>query len=689
MRKYLLTILSFLAATYSWSQMTIEVSPGVFVTPQTNGYLVEFNCEEHAIVYDTLENNDIFQKLSFPSLFDIYDHMDNAGQPELPFYSLELQFPENATNLQVTPVGSINTTNHQLSLPYTPHQDLYNDEPLTTTDFDSTFYATNGSALYATRYQISNPYTYLQSTGATLTFNPAKYDPSTNTLQFTRSIKLLVTFTGDDLLEVIQTYTNCRKHEICNAYYPIFKDIECSRYPKPHDAYLILLGRNVSIQNFVDYKEGLGYHVIVRTVGVDVDAQADSIHRYIHRLYEDTDHKLKYVLLVGTFQQIPVATGVCGNDHDAPSDWMYACQNTLDISTEPDYIPELFVGRWPTSRYMDLSDIIKKSIRTEKALYSIARDDRRVVFFSGKGNGEKKFYDANKLAYDLSINELSYQRSIIFDGRTFADSTRAANQFLSDLYNEQYNWAFVYRGHGGIDQSRQSNLTYTSTGAPYYISAYNIFENRRMPETHVNSFGFGLACELNNECVNMESFGKKVMLSNTSPCTFFAATTKTKRIQNNTLEDYIFREFTNKKNIPMGVSIMNSVIKYYNAKPNLARRRHLKKNMFYGDPSLYMYGILDQDSIASYMPMYEPFEEELSNEESTIQLFGTKIVVESPEDVFGTLYLYNCIGQLIQSFDNITSTCEIDCSMLSQGTPYLAIFVNNQSKTETRKIFIL
>ena len=221
---------------------------------------------------------------------DIFDYTEGFGLPEIPFFSLFLQIPNNSkveASVVETQYCDINAKNisgkKSLNLTqyhYVPSQLIFDGEENHKFQFDKKAYGSGPNL----QYRISEPEGFLGSTGITFTFYPFIYNPSNSTIKPIASATYKIKVKGAQTIEEMMDYTI--KENECADEYTVFYDNyeklpQKSRASSSTGDYLIITTNKyvATLGTFINHKSTLGYQVTTKTF--PVGESAVSIRNYL------------------------------------------------------------------------------------------------------------------------------------------------------------------------------------------------------------------------------------------------------------------------------------------------------------------------------------------------------------------------------------------------------------------------
>ena len=575
MKKYLSVI--FLCLLLSWeSYAVVQIKPGLALSQGSNSYLIKYT-NNNINVKDTIltgENGEY--KFSYVELTpDYYDYVGMECCPSYPAYTLHLELPQNATNVQVH-VHNIEYTRVGLNFPYLPVQssitgfpeivcrnhNLYNDSYLM-------------DQYYHDWYLLSMTYTRLVARGVNFSIYPVHYHLP-DIAEVMTSAEFEITYEGSPLSTLYQYLNYTSAHFFDNYigrehYLPMEPVID-------GEPYLIITERQYEnyIDDFRNHKESLGYHVFVNFVE-DIGNTPEAIRTRIISYY--TGCKLKYVLLAGSLHAIPFSSGEEDNYWNPPTDIYYTCLDNIHIEEQNDYHPHVFLGRWDVRNSDELSTVIKKTIRSELSMYG--NNSHKMASFSGTDSPKLSNIAQARWIKTNVIDESSYLCGHFYDGRNATTSPFTYEDMKVEIEDRDNPlWMYMYFGHG----------SYSWMANPYCFDYYDI-NNCVNSDLPYQPFGFSFACS-NGDLYKNTCFSRYWMNVKNGGIGMMAATESTIIECNRWFSRKLFSPLVDYQPLmTIGELIANAKERYYYADQVPYRRRHIAKYIYLGDPSLYIHGL--------------------------------------------------------------------------------------------------
>jgi hypothetical protein len=254
------------------------------------------------------------------------------------------------------------------------------------------------------------------------------------------------------------------------------------------------------LQSFLDFKEMQGVkagYFSIEWIDANVQGQCtvEKIHEFVAEEYRRSC--IKYLLLVGTYEQVPTKYVYSPSDEAGladfnykPSDWYYGVPDWNDskVGLLGGNIPKIAVGRLPVGNREELDQLLQKIVQVEKdfkpGLFLILSDPNiNAGFLLDKLNTSRKvIVDSPSTTLDTRLlNNVTYLVSITH-GNPGALFTRTPEGELKTLLTcgDAGKLGVTYAIHymaacfaGALDLSDESlaRTLVTSTGGPALVIA--------------------------------------------------------------------------------------------------------------------------------------------------------------------------------------------------------------------------
>lgn len=565
-------------------------------------YIIHFTLPDYTIEIDNNDNDnypgqdDECGKYSVIEMKTDYDATDIPSYPVLPFFSLNLLLPDHYGNLSYTPHILQTETIHvdpRITPAFKGGKYIYDPLGDQYVDYDNgdcydTYYYQHGydsiytHGFYMDYFNIDTIYSFFNTNGLAFSIHPFSYHPETGVVNVLKEAEIEISFTGDDLINFVQTYTTMENvtEKVVATHYDTFNDMLLTDASHDNGNYLIIAAAHDMssyLQPYVSYKTYQHYNVEVLYLDYyGIVGNKSAIRNLIHNngIMNNPD----YVLLVGSLDQIPP----------------FGTSSSILPYTDDGYFHPL-IGRWLVKSeygtYPDIEHLVDKTISSE---YDYTNIYSHAALFSGTDNTKRKskrfYYRMQKIAEQICIPYSFY------DGRS---STVDFNAMKNALQTIPCN-IFAYGGHGTSFVDYSNIEIATGIANPYkimpsylpYIYPYNTIVDLNNSSPY--PMGFGFACSLNSYAT-MDNFGARWCAEKFGGSTFYGATTESFTTSNNYLSKRMFAKMTNItnkiENFPLSLLIHCSEMNYLFALPTLTRLNQIIKYNLIGDPTIYVYGM--------------------------------------------------------------------------------------------------
>ena len=638
--KKLSLLVALMSISYNiFAQSYSCVENGVSIEIEENCYIIDVQFPmirmKEITLYSSIEER-MFATADFG-----FNEGDNSpfyysqqnGGPEIPFLSLNLQIPEGAT-VQTTIEEIEYGEEKVLNYPYVPVQNTLEELGDSLIQYNEELYSLYESVPAVT----SSPFTYMGASGVNVKLFPFTYDFRNYRICPILRIRYIVCVTGSESLLAMYRST-IEQENLADAvefYNTYCQDVYM--HPNYKGNYLIITSPEYEseAEMYAHHKANLGYNAWVQIYNSDF-ADPTYIRHQLKANYDYEDMRPRYVLIIGNEETIPFSRGEDNNDNQPYTDIYYACLDNYDISLETYLTPDLYVGRWPVHNHQELQHIIEKSVNYDL----LVPNDRRFALFTGTGDESYiKFVDASNYVSNVILQSETNCNYIHYNG---------ADGFNSDDMIEEFanndNLMLAYRGHGGT----------TAFGDPFSnVSRLNIPFN-------LPYFTFSIACNTGKP----DGLGFSWMNLGDRSVSFYGATVPTYRNFNNALEKCIFNSLKYPKNHTIGEFTYRGVSEYFISGGSSLE---VQSYVFYGDPSLYTFGMEFLGNPVQPVPAKK--QDEILDSNHTPSIYN----------------VFTPLGVLMQSgkIENLNSSI----GALNKGFYVVTICDNNNIVIKSEKIFI-
>jgi hypothetical protein len=436
------------------------------------------------------------------------------GMPQLPIHRSSIIIPDLAAmnfNIISAEYTEIET------LPVMPSKGhITRDiDPSTVPFIFDDFYSTNNWYPEET-ILIDEPYIVKDLRGATVQFNPMKYNPVEGKLKiYTRLVVEVYDDPNQQVVNpLIRNYPlTGTSMEFNDIYKTLFINYGTGYYDyvavTEQGRLLVICASEYSdnITPFVNWKVQRGLTTITAEYPAETGSDANSIKTYIQNLY-DSPEGLTYIILVGESNEVPT---LYGQYESAPSDPSYTRLAGNDA------YPDAFISRISPSSSENLDYIMWKLINYEQNPYVGSEAEwyhRGIGVASDEGNPPD--YERANWLREMLMNNMSFtQVDQIYDpGATSSQVTTALNDGRSVIN---------YLGHGsgtswgttGFNVSKIHNLS-NGTKNPFVIDVACTNGNFELGECMEEAWI--RAGDMNDPKGAIASFGSSTLASWVPPC---------------------------------------------------------------------------------------------------------------------------------------------------------------------------
>lgn len=380
--------------------------------------------------------------------------MLDEGQPQLPFIGRSIIIPDNG-KMNISVISS-DYTDFQMAIAPSKGSLLRNVNPddvaytFSDTYQKNEFYPSNIASL-------GDPYIMRDFRGITVGFKPFQYNPVTQTLRVYHNIKVRVSNTGVDHVNVLNRTRSVVNRDFSAVYNQHFLNyqINADRYvPILEDGTLLVITNPMftdAIQPYINWKKQKGINTVLVTT-TETGTTSNAIKTYIQNYYT-ANPDLAYIQLVGDAAQVPTLThGGGGSD---PS-YVMLLGN--------DNYPELFIGRFSAETVAQAETQVLRSIWYERDI--TAEDGAWLKKATGIASNE-----GGGGSGDMGESDIAHMNLIRTDllnyGYTSVDQAHAPSitaATLSNNFNEGRGF-INYVGHGDVTYWVTSNFSNTHVNA--------------------------------------------------------------------------------------------------------------------------------------------------------------------------------------------------------------------------------
>jgi len=304
---------------------------------------------------------------------------------------------------------------------------------------------------YSTDIFMPNEITRVVETGmirgrsfALVEISPIQYNPITGELKLLQSCELQINLNDGDLQQTSEKIFRYNSKSFEDLFSKLFENYgfyeeEMSDFLRDQEGYLIIVYDNFydEILPLANWKQSLGFDVTVTTTSsIPGGVSTTTIHNYIEDAYDTWVIPPAYVLLVGDTGQIPTYSGTTG--WPGPADAVDLYYATMD---DGNYLPDLFIGRFPASQESHVTAMVDKTLYYEQGSFASTDWIKKAVFMAGNDN-----YQITEGTHNYVISNYLGPDDYTCD-KLYEVTYGATTQDVRDSLNDGRSLA-IYSGHG-------------------------------------------------------------------------------------------------------------------------------------------------------------------------------------------------------------------------------------------------
>jgi gingipain R len=285
---------------------------------------------------------------------------NEAGAPELPLYSVNVELPENGNpSISVNYGSNYQEFTNILVAPSKGNLKRNVDPSQVPFSFNAVY--TQNSNYPASAAKAFDPFIFRASRGMTIQVAPYQYNPVTKTLRVYSDIQVTVNYNrAENGLNEMEKKGNDPVSQIVATDF--FLNHQELKYTVKNEEGEMLIVTTPDLESeitaFANWKNQKGIKTTVVNTTV-TGTTAAAIKAYINTFYSTNPNTL-YLVLVGDHQQIPAHTyGTAGSEQL----WSDSYYGQL---TGSDYYPELFVGRFSGQNAAEIRTQVNRTLEYEK-----------------------------------------------------------------------------------------------------------------------------------------------------------------------------------------------------------------------------------------------------------------------------------------------------------------------------------
>ncbi len=390
----------------------------------------------------------------------------NKGQAKLPVIRRMIEIPQKSNpEILVKSISWEYNSLKDLGLPHRiiPAQMSVEKIPDVSNDFflDEEYYSTN-KFFPDVIVKIADIGEMRSRCFALIEISPLQYKPTTGELKIMKTCEIILNLLNSDMTktyENIQRYSTPSFEKIFESVFSNYGFYENRLLNRNQEGYLIIVYDNFynEIQPLVNMKIARGFNTTVtKTSQIPGGSTIENIYTYIDDAYHNWNNPPAYILLVGDTPQIPTYTGTTG---PSAADLYYV---TVDGS---DYIPDIFIGRFPGSQESHIEAMVEKTVYYEEG--SFPSDDwiKKAAFLASTDN-----WQISEGTHNYVIDKYLIPNGYTYD-KLYTFSYGATTQQVYDAINDGRSLV-IYSGHGSPSG--------WGDGPPFYQSDVKALTNENM-----------------------------------------------------------------------------------------------------------------------------------------------------------------------------------------------------------------
>jgi hypothetical protein len=271
---------------------------------------------------------------------------------------------------------------------------------------------------------------------------PVQYNPACGELRLMTHCDLTIHLPGSDVArtaELHNRYASPSFDTLLGTLLENYQQFGIVDFSKTAEGYLIIVYTSFlnDIQPLVTLKENMGYDVTVTTTSqIPGGVSTTTIKAYIADAYENWEIPPSYVLLVGDTPQIPTYTGTTG--WPGPADAVDLYYVTM---TTPDYLPDIFIGRFPASSASHVTAMVDKTVYYEQGNFASTAWIKKAAFMASTDN-----WQVSEGTHNYVINTFLLPNGYTCD-KLYTHTYGATTQQVRNALNDGRSLA-IFSGHG-------------------------------------------------------------------------------------------------------------------------------------------------------------------------------------------------------------------------------------------------
>ena len=380
----------------------------------------------------------MFATITLPS----YVQTLTKGEAKLPVIRKMIEIPQESNpEITVTSISWEYTSLNELGLPnrIVPAQQSVEKIPEPIVDFviNEDYYSTN---VYMPEViaKIADIGEIRSRRFAQIEISPIQYKPSTGELKILNSCEIIISLQNSDMTqtyEKIKRYSTPSYEKIFETFFENYGFYEKGIINRNQEGYLMIVYDDFydEIQPLVDMKTSKGFDITVtKTSDIPGGLTKENIKAYIQDAYDNWNIPPAYILLVGDTPQIPTYPGTTG---PSAVDLYYV---TVDGT---DFIPDIFIGRFPGSQESHIVAMVDKTVYYELGSFPSYDWIKKAAFLASTDN-----YQISEGTHNYVIDNYLNPNGYTCD-KLYTFTYGATTQQVTDAINDGRSLV-VFSGHG-------------------------------------------------------------------------------------------------------------------------------------------------------------------------------------------------------------------------------------------------
>lgn len=521
-------------------------------------------------LYDELikRGGDTFHFLSFGCA----NYSSDVGKPLLPLFTQSIAIPEGAK--VSASVLNEKWEDIEIGKIFPKQNSLFGTEYISGFELDKNAYQ---NSYIPQKLNVSPEMLWRNIRNININICPFRYFPLESRISVMREFTLNVIFDYskehiatdnelEDLLNLFDNlpYTVSKRNRQQNVSESV-RNVNTNAYN-----YLIIVGSGTGLFNsdklkeFQRWKAMKGYKTYAVSTST-TGSTSSQIKEYISREYENG---VRYVLFVGDYDEVPLASVYTARNRYVDSDYWYGC-----IDGDEDLQADLAIGRFSVESEADLVHLVDKTIRYESTYSS----SNNVLLVAHAEGADQNFQGCCEQIYNAHQQNMSFIKA--YGSGIYGNN--ATNSFVVEKINQGAH-IVNYRGHGAPTfwggELGVPSTVWNDTGESFTIDEIDSLDERTC------AVFFSVACQTGN-IAGQTCMLEKFTRSSHGAVAYIGATEDTNNDVNHNYDKLLFNKLLN-----AGVSHIGDLNVSAHISNNITLNSAYKDNPFCylcgGDPTL-------------------------------------------------------------------------------------------------------